>query len=157
MQLYTNDAMNQSEPSPHPLPDGLPALLDDIRQAWDAGDADAYARLFTEDASYVIYTGAAYCGRAAIRDSHLPVFTRWQKGSRMAMRVLQWHRVGDDVVVVLTEGGVGRGRTIRHDKLQTFTMRRTPQGWRCAAFQNTRKSRWFGWLMRVAAAPRHRA
>jgi uncharacterized protein (TIGR02246 family) len=156
MQSITTHTMNASASAAQALPEGLTALLDALRQSWDAGDAEAYAQLFTEDATYVIYTGVAYCGRTAIRDSHAPVFSRWQKGSRMAMRVLRWHRVSDDVVVVLTEGSVGTGRTLPYDKLQTCTMRRTPQGWRCAAFQNTRKSRWFALLMRVSAwkAPR---
>jgi uncharacterized protein (TIGR02246 family) len=132
------------------LPPGLARSLDELRAAWDAGDAPAYARHFDADASYVIYAGVAYRGREAIERAHAEVFTRWQRGSRMSMQVLDCRRVAPDVVVLLTEGGVGKGRRIRHDKLQSFTWVRRPEGWRWAAVQKTRRSRWFAWLSHLA-------
>jgi len=134
------------------LPAGVAHTLGALQQAWNQGDARAYAGLFTEDATYVIYTGQAYCGRAEIERGHEDVFSRWQKGSRLAMRVLRWHALGDGAAVVLTEGGVGKSGVISHDKLQTFTMQLTPAGWRCAAFHNTKKSRLWALLSAVFKA-----
>ncbi|WP_218952353.1 SgcJ/EcaC family oxidoreductase [Amycolatopsis anabasis] len=51
-----------------------------FREAWDAGDASAYGKLFTEDATYVIFTGHALLGREQIQNNHHEVFTKWQKG-----------------------------------------------------------------------------
>ncbi|WP_052847733.1 SgcJ/EcaC family oxidoreductase [Streptomyces avicenniae] len=122
--------------------DTVEDALDRIAAAWGTGDAVAYAREFTEDASYVIYIGQAYRGRAEIERAHVPVFAKWQKGSRMGYRVVDVRPVGRDAAVVLTEGGVGRPGRVRLDKVQTYAMVRGADGrWRCAAFQNTRKNR----------------
>ena len=129
-------------------PDTIEAALARLSAAWDAGDAAAYAREFTTDATYVIYAGIVYEGRDAIERGHVPVFEQWQKGSRMRMRVRSIRHLGDDVAVVLTEGGIGT-RRIPIDKVQTFTMVRRDGRWQCAAFQNTKKNRFFIRMNRI--------
>jgi uncharacterized protein (TIGR02246 family) len=129
-------------------PDTIEAALARLSAAWDAGDAAAYAREFTDDATYVIYAGIVYEGRAAIERGHVPVFEKWQRGSRMRMRVRSVRHLGDDVAVVLTEGGIGK-RRIPVNKVQTFTMVRRDGRWRCAAFQNTKKNRLFIRMNRI--------
>lgn len=120
--------------------------LDRMVQAWDAGDAAAYADLFTEDATYAMYAGLVSTGRDQIRRDHEPVLTKWRRGSRMRVRVRSVRWLGDDVAVVLTEGGIGTRRRIPLDKVQTFTFRRQPDGeLLCAAFQNTKKQRLLVW------------
>ncbi|QTX03678.1 SgcJ/EcaC family oxidoreductase [Agromyces archimandritae] len=132
--------------------DGVLAALDEIRAAWDAGDASAYAGRFTEDASYVIFAGLHDLGRESIRRTHVPVFGKWQKESRMTMRVLDLRFLSADVAVVLTEGHVGTGPRPprRFDKVQTFVMVRRGGEWMCAAFQNTKRNRLFAWVNRLA-------
>ena len=112
-------------------------FLDQVRAAWDAGDARSYAALFTNEATYVIFLGEAFVGRDEIERNHLEVFARWQKGTRMAVKAVGVHPLRDDVCSVLTVGGVGREAAIPYDKLQTFTLVRQGDGWLCAAFQNT--------------------
>ena len=129
------------------IPPGITDALDRMRRAWDAGDAAAYAEEFTEDAVYVIFAGIVSHGRDEIRADHVPVFERWQRGSRMSMSVLDARMITPDVAVLLTEGGVGKGRgvrrgkAIRHDKVQTFVFVRDGGQWRCTAFQNTKRNR----------------
>jgi uncharacterized protein (TIGR02246 family) len=118
---------------------GVEAALQRMVAAWDAGDADAFAAEFTDDASYVLYTGTAYVGRRVIAAGHEPVLQRWRRGSRMEVRVRSARLLADDVVVVLTDGGIGTGRRIRRNKVQTFTFVRRGGAWRCAAFQNTKR------------------
>jgi uncharacterized protein (TIGR02246 family) len=144
-------------PEAHDGPDALAGdragvlrALDRIRAAWDAGDATPFAAEFTEDASYVIFVGLHYVGREAIRRSHVPVFEKWQRGSRMSMRVLDLRFPTPDVAIALTEGGIGKRARIRHDKVQTFVLVRDGAEWRCAAFQNTRKQRLFMAINRLA-------
>ncbi|MFC4139748.1 MULTISPECIES: SgcJ/EcaC family oxidoreductase [unclassified Microbacterium] len=130
-------------------PAGIDETLDRMRSAWDAGDAAAYAEEFTEDASYVIFAGLISTGRDEIRADHVPVFERWQRGSRMSMTVLDVRMLGADTAVVVTEGGIGKGRGgrraggIRHDKVQTYVLVHEGDRWRCAAFQNTKRNRLF--------------
>jgi len=119
--------------------------LERIRIAWDEGDAAAYAAEFTEDATYVIFAGLVSRGRAEIHADHIPVFEKWQRGTRMSMRVLDVRTYGD-VAVVLTDGGIGKGSRIGHDKVQTYTLVREGDRWRCAAFQNTKRNRLFAAL-----------
>lgn len=124
-------------------PDTIEDVLARISQAWNAGDAAAFGREFTEDATYVIFVGLVNEGRRAIEVAHVPVFEKWQKGSRMRIEVRSVRYLGDDVAIVLTEGGIGKGRRLPVDKVQTFTMVRRDGRWQCAAFQNTKKNRLF--------------
>jgi len=121
---------------------GVDACLSRIVAAWDAGDARAFAAEFTEDASYVIFAGIVSVGRKQIEEAHVPVFEKWQKGSRMSMRELH-RRVSGESVILVSEGGIGKRRRVRHDKVQTFVFVQDGQVWRCAAFQNTKKNALF--------------
>ncbi|MFZ2238099.1 MAG: SgcJ/EcaC family oxidoreductase [Gordonia amarae] len=133
--------MTESNTRSGGMPAGVTESLERMRLAWNAGDADAYAAEFAEDATYVIFTGALTVGSASIRDDHIPLFTTWQKGSRLSIRVLDVNRLHDDAVVVVTEGGIGKGKTVRHNKMQTYVFVRQPDRWVCSAFQNTRRNR----------------
>lgn len=114
------------------------AVLDAYRDAWDAGDADAFGALFTDDATYVIFLGDALVGRAEITENHREVFTRWQRGTRMDVRIESVRQLAPTVLSVLTVGGIGHDPDhIAIDKLQTFVLVRTGDGWRVAAFHNT--------------------
>lgn len=115
-------------------------FLDCLRKAWDAGDARAYAGLFTENASYVIFLGDALIGREEIERSHLDVFERWQKGSKMAIKPIAIHFPDADVCIALTVGGIGVNTPIAYDKIQTVTLVRIEDRWLCAAFHNTEMS-----------------
>jgi uncharacterized protein (TIGR02246 family) len=120
--------------------DSVEDCLDRIRTAWNAGDARAFAGSFTEDATYVIFLGEALIGRGEIEANHVEVFTKWQAGTRMAIRTLRKTPLGENGAAVLTVGGIGTGASIPCDKLQTFTMVRREGRWLCAAFQNTKMS-----------------
>jgi uncharacterized protein (TIGR02246 family) len=108
-----------------------------FRAAWDSGNASAYADLFTERATYVIFLGQALRGRNAIRVNHVDVFARWQRGTRMAVEVMEAQEIAEDAISVLARGGIGSTEPIPLDKLQTFTLVRRGEIWLCAAFQNT--------------------
>lgn len=125
----------------------LEHVLDQMVVAWDSGDAHAYARLFTPAATYVTFVGSVSSGRDAIAHDHEPVLARFQKGSRMRMRIMSTRFIGDDMAIVLSEGGIGKGKRIPLDKVQTFVLERQPDGtWLCSAFQNSKKNRLMIWL-----------
>ena len=115
-------------------------FLDRFRTAWDAGDARAYAALFTEDATYVIFLGEAMVGRNEIERNHVDVFGRWQKGTQMGVKAIAVQSLGADVCSVLTVGGIGQKTPIAYDKIQTFTLVRRGDRWLIAAFHNTAMS-----------------
>ncbi|MFE5587139.1 SgcJ/EcaC family oxidoreductase [Kitasatospora sp. NPDC056531] len=121
--------------------DTVEEFLEQLRRAWDAGDATGYAAQFAEHASYVIFMGDALFGRAAIERTHHEVFTRWQKGTRMAVKPIDVRMPDESTAVVTTVGGIGKGARIGFDKFQTFTLHRSEGRWECVAFQNTKMSR----------------
>ncbi len=113
-------------------------VLELLRQAWDAGDAEAYGQLFTEDATYVIFRGDALLGRDQIRQAHHDLFTR-QQGTTLIFKALQTTMIDESTCVILTIGGIGTGELV-YDKLQTCTLARRDDHWLIAAFQNTEMS-----------------
>src|SRR5882672_8166796 len=120
---------------PHdPDPQGV---LDRFREAWDAADATAFGRLFTEDATYVIYAGDVLRGRPEIEQAHCDLFARGSTKMRFAIADTRF--VGTDAAVVLTAGGVGSDQA-DYDKFQTLVMTRSNDDWMIAAFHNTAMS-----------------
>lgn len=116
-------------------------LLDRVHEFWNAGDAAAYAALFTADADYITYFGANVKGRQAIEDAHRQLFTmpiKLESRGEPAIREL-----GDGVALVIATGGstVDGEPEPERDSVLTYTAVRTPEGWRFASFQNTRVSR----------------
>jgi uncharacterized protein (TIGR02246 family) len=117
-------------------PDSDPQdLLDRLRHAWNAGDAYAYAELFSEDATYVIWRGDVLTGRAQIQQAHRDLFTR--SPSTMRVHVVDTRLLDEGTAIVLTVGGTGNEGSITYDKLQTLVMVRRDQGWMISAFHNT--------------------
>lgn len=133
--------------------DTIEACPDRIRIAWDAGDAEAYAKEFAEDATYVIFLAEPLLGRAEIDKNHVLVLAKWQKGTRMAIKIIGARPLGEAAASVLTIGGLGKSGDINYDKLRTFAMVRRDGGWQCAAFQNTQMSRRARRLYNTASAP----
>src|SRR5208282_4643013 len=91
-----------SNPMTKPAQDTVENCLERIRLAWNAGDARAYANEFTEDATYVIFLGEALLGQKEIERNHVDVLTKWQKGTRMAIKPVSTKALGADAVAVLT-------------------------------------------------------
>lgn len=117
------------------------AVLTALVDAWNAGDATAYADLFTEDADYITFFGVNTPGRAAIEAGHRALFEGPLKGSRLTgaggppkVRFLR-----PDVAVAVAEGGsavddVERASTVSYVLVQEAGR------WRIASFQNTRRT-----------------
>ncbi|KZB85444.1 SgcJ/EcaC family oxidoreductase [Amycolatopsis regifaucium] len=121
------------------------AVLSELAQAWNDGDAAAYARLFTEDADYVTFFGVNMPGRALIESAHRSLFEGPLKGSKLVdgggepkVRFIR-----PDVAIVVAGGGSsqaddkpepGRESTL------TYVLVKESDGWRVASFQNTRVS-----------------
>ena len=114
--------------------------LERIRLAWNAGDANAFAMEFTDDATYIIFLGEPLLGREQIRSTHVDVLGKWQKGTQMVIKIISGRSLNPDTVSVLTAGGIGTSQDIPYDKLQTFTIIRRDGRWMCTAFQNTEMS-----------------
>ncbi|MCG5220857.1 SgcJ/EcaC family oxidoreductase [Streptosporangium sp. KLBMP 9127] len=120
----------------------ITGLLTRLAEAWNAGDATAYAALFTEDADYITFDGTHSEGRAAIESSHRRLFAGPLKGSTMSASNgrTKVKPLADGAVLVLSGGGTALAGEHR-ESMVTFTAVSTPEGWRFASFQNTRVAR----------------
>lgn len=120
--------------------EAVASLLDHLYQAW--GDADAYASLFTEDADYIAFDGTHTRGRSAIAESHRPLFERFLKNSRLFGESSSTRFVTPDVALIHSKGAVLRAGQQRPSRrrlsIQTLVAVKQAEGWRFAAFHNTR-------------------
>ncbi|WP_410649011.1 SgcJ/EcaC family oxidoreductase [Amycolatopsis sp. cmx-4-54] len=121
------------------------AVLGELADAWNDGDATAYASLFTEDADYVTFFGMNMPGRALIESAHRSLFEGPLRGSKLVkgggepkVRFLR-----PDVAIVVSGGG----SSLSDDKPEpgrestlTYVLVEESDGWRVASFQNTRVS-----------------
>jgi uncharacterized protein (TIGR02246 family) len=101
-------------------------LLDRQVTGWDAGDAEAYASVFTPDADYVTFLGSHYTGRDAIAASYVPLFTKLLKGSRLHTEITQLRFLTPDVALIHAKA-----------RVNTTIAVRTDGRWLLAASQNT--------------------
>jgi uncharacterized protein (TIGR02246 family) len=116
-------------------------LLDELAAAWAAGDAQAYARLFTRDASYITWFGANLAGPAAIEAGHGPLFAGPMRESHLAWRGAPDVRfIRPDVAIIVAEGAVATPRGA--EPMSTITLVAVCDDglWRFASFQNTRQA-----------------
>jgi uncharacterized protein (TIGR02246 family) len=115
-------------------------LLAQLFAAW--GNADAYAAFFTEGGDYVAFDGTHWRGRRAIAEGHRPLFERFLKGSHLFTESVAVRLLVPDVALVHATGAVLRAGQKRPAKgrlsIQTLVAVRQEDGWRFAAFQNTR-------------------
>ncbi|WP_330233412.1 SgcJ/EcaC family oxidoreductase [Nocardia sp. NBC_00508] len=131
--------------------DAIRQLLTQQAEAWNHGDAEAFAEVFTEDADYVTWVGSHFKGRAAIATSHMSLFEKYLKGTRLDGEITQLRFLTPDVAVIHSKGAVLKGkqrRTRRNTKMQTTVAVRQDGRWLLAAFQNTK----YHWLMETIAA-----
>ncbi|MEV8443456.1 SgcJ/EcaC family oxidoreductase [Actinosynnema sp. NPDC051121] len=120
------------------------AVLEGLADAWNAGDATAYAGLFTEDADYVTFFGLNTPGRAAIESGHRALFEGPLRGSKLtgSGEPPKVRFVRDDVAIVVAGGGSSLDGEPDPDRASTVTyvLVREPDAWRVASFQNTRRT-----------------
>ena len=108
-QLASGHYREQDEQAVRDLPHRL-------AQAWDSGDADAYAAIFSPDADYVLFDGSRSHGRAEIADVHRPVFEQFMKGSRLVVESVSTRFLDHDVALIHSSGGVLQKRQRRLSK-----------------------------------------
>lgn len=120
----------------------ITALWSRACDAWTSGDADAYGETFTAEVDYVPFDGSLVRGRRSVVDSHDRLFRGVLSGSALVGHVESIRYVNTDVAIVHTLGSVlmpWRSKLPkRRLSRQTVVAVRTGEGWRFAAFHNTR-------------------
>ncbi|MFB6614546.1 SgcJ/EcaC family oxidoreductase [Streptomyces sp. NPDC085524] len=137
------------------------ATLDALTAAWGRGDAEAYGRQFTEEATYTTYVGSHYEGRSDITEGHRALFKDFVKDTKLAAAYLDLRFLGKDAAILTGRGDDytgSRPAPAELTKVQTYTLVRDTDGaWRIAAFHNTQRRNVmerFSFLYSPATAPK---
>lgn len=122
--------------------DEIRSLYARLLEGWNRGDAEAFAAVFEEDASFIAFDGTRQEGRRAIRDAHVPLFEKHMKGTRLQGEVTDIRFLAPDVAVAHATGDtIGRGKTKpspERASIQTLVAARRDGAWRLVAFHNAR-------------------
>lgn len=121
-------------------------LFQQLIACWNRGDGQAYAALFTENSDYVAFDGTHFRGRQANADNHQKLFDTFLKGSTLEGQGIDRFRFLTPDIVLLHATGTVKLRwqskpTPGRRSIQTLVAVREGEGWRFAAFHNTRIQR----------------
>ncbi|MGB2768013.1 MAG: SgcJ/EcaC family oxidoreductase [Propionicimonas sp.] len=133
-----------------PLPAGPSAIASPLDlivafvRAWDAGDADALAALFVDDADFINVVGLWWTSSLSIRRAHAWGFEKIFPNSTLTLEKLSQRLLGDDVAVVHArwriDGQVdphGDPAESRRGVFSAVVTRLPEGGWLCVSAHNT--------------------
>jgi uncharacterized protein (TIGR02246 family) len=111
-----------------------------LADAWTAGDARAWAKLFTEDADFTVWNGMYSKGREAIEQGHKQIFSTFYKDTKMRYVVRSVRFLRDDVALVHVDASVvkkSEDLPPSPHAVPLLVMVKDKGQWRIAAFHNT--------------------
>ncbi|NOK09685.1 SgcJ/EcaC family oxidoreductase [Corallococcus exercitus] len=125
----------------------LRQLVDAQTEAWNAHDATAWTKDFTDDADFINIVGTVFQGRAEIETRHAAIFASIFKTSHAKVTVRKVRFPSEDIAVVDTvhevTGHTGLPPGVQNTEeglLRTqmrYVLKRTQKQWRIVAGQNT--------------------
>ncbi|MGH7937117.1 MAG: SgcJ/EcaC family oxidoreductase [Bryobacteraceae bacterium] len=115
-------------------------------QAWNIGDAKAFALRFAEDGSFTNIRGSVFYGHRAFEERHAKIFSTFFKGSKLAMSVTRIRFLRPDVAIADvaaevselhgTPPGIKTGADAHiHTRLQEIFVKNRGE-WEIAAYHN---------------------
>jgi uncharacterized protein (TIGR02246 family) len=120
--------------------DGVYNVIQAVYDAWADNDADAFAALYTADAT-VVQPGIHKKNKEDIRSTMAAGFAGPLKGSRVLDEPQSIRLIGPDAAIVVTEGGVlMAGETeLPSERLvrATWVLAKEAGQWYVAAYQNS--------------------
>jgi uncharacterized protein (TIGR02246 family) len=128
---------------------GIRAIMQSQQNAWNKGDAKAFAAHAAEDCLFTNIIGAPFVGRQSFEERHAKIFSTIYAGSHLAIRIRTLKFVTPDVAIVEAELALNGYKSlppgIRADSdgilytelEEVFTNR--PGGWQMVSFHNVRR------------------
>ena len=127
------------EPASHDRA-ALDLIVRKLEAAWNAGDGEAFASPFAEDADFVTIRGEHFSGRAAIGAGHAAIFRTIYAGSANHLTVEAARLLRPDVALVRVYAGleVPQGPLAgTHRARFTLLLTKEQGGWKIATLHNT--------------------
>ena len=116
------------------------SVIAGLTEAWAAGDGDAWAGAFSEDADFTVWFGLFLSGRDDIAWGHNLIFNDFYAGTTFHLDVRKIRFLGPDYAVVHLEGSVTSGDELKPsepDAVPLIVLMRVEKGWKIIVFQNT--------------------
>ncbi len=121
-------------------PEDIPRLF---AEHWNAGDADALAGLFAEDADFVNVVGLWWRRRKDIRKAHAYALERYFRDTEISLKRLEVKYIRPDVATVHVrwtmhgQRGLNDETTGDRAGMMIFVVERRETAWVAVAAQNT--------------------
>jgi uncharacterized protein (TIGR02246 family) len=116
-------------------------VLTDCVQAWGRNDADAFAELYTDDATVVLAGGVFLQGKEQIRSFMTAGFAGRLKGSTGVDEPETVRFVSDDVAIVVGRSGflaAGEAELApERTRRATYVLSKQDGGWRIESYTNS--------------------
>src|SRR5262245_34200072 len=81
-------------------------LVQQLQDAWNAADSNAFAAPFAENCAFIHIYGGQLDSRAAVEEAHRVIWNGIYKGSRNRYTVQSIRFLGSDAAIVLLEAGL---------------------------------------------------
>lgn len=119
-------------------------VVEEVNDAWAMNDADRFADLYTDDATFILSGDRFFQGREHIRSELTQSFAGPHKGTRLLTYVVDGRLLSPGLAILVTEGGVllpGQSEPDWERALRaTWVVVKESDRWRVAAYQNGRQA-----------------
>jgi uncharacterized protein (TIGR02246 family) len=115
-------------------------VLNQLGDAWNAADGQAFGAPFAADADFVAIRGDHHHGQGAIAHGHQAIFDSIYRGSQQTYDLLQARALTDDVVLAIAQGNLnapGGPMAGESQSTATLVLVRDGEDWQIASFHNT--------------------
>jgi uncharacterized protein (TIGR02246 family) len=115
-------------------------IVQNLEDAWAAGDGKKFAGNFTEDSDLTVWNGMYLTGRKANEKGHQQIFDTFYKGTEIRVKVRKIHFLSDDVATVHLQSKMYRdGKRVEDvpEVVPLMVLQKKDSKWLIAVFQNT--------------------
>jgi uncharacterized protein (TIGR02246 family) len=118
----------------------IAAIVQQLQEAWNRADGDAYGAVFADDADFVNIRAEHIRGRQAIAAGHSGIFRTIYAGSSNRLVLDSARLLRPEVALVHVRSGLEAPTgplAGTHEALFSMVLTREARGWRVASFHNT--------------------
>lgn len=115
-------------------------VVQNIEDAWAAGDGKKFADNFTDDVDFMVWNGLEIHGREENIKGHQEIFDTFYKGTKIRSEIRKIRFLSDDIAVVHAQSEMFRdGRKVKDvPKVVPLMILQKQEGkWKVVVFQNT--------------------